>query len=53
MIQQRYSDQRNVARFVVYFATLDCPGVPCPDINVANNTKDLGTLPIPLYFWQL
>ena len=34
------SGQRNVARFFVYFATLDCPGVPCPDMNIANNRKN-------------
>ena len=26
--------------------------MPCPDLNVTNNTKDLETLPFPLYFLQ-
>ena len=29
-------------RCQILFATLDCPGVPCLDMNFANNTKDLG-----------
>ena len=35
--------------FFVYFATLDRPGVPCPDMNVS---KDLGKFPNPLYFFK-